>query len=165
MAMNHSHLLGDPFGFRKALDYSSRKDAVKQRLVGSTTNDLRLAVANFVWVVRRALLTHINPQSEEDAIVLWRLKSLKEVCQYCRKNSREGLLRQIEEVCSVACSLAGNVAKCQLEINKVIDATESVQRLSFRATKQDIYKKLKGITYLDKMPSGVAEVVADVMGL
>ena len=165
MINSRSHLLGDPFRFRQALDYLSRSAEVRQQLSKRDIFELDLAVKNFIWVLRRALLTLNSQCDEEVAAELWHLDSLTDFCQYCRRCPHKELLEHVESVCKIICAQMGCSLGFSQSIGKVIEEADCIQRIIWKCKSKDIYKKVKDVKYLDERPGRKAEVVEDVMTL
>ena len=163
--MKNSHLRGDPLGFQHALDYSKRKHEVLRLLSGFAENDYRLALKNLVWVWRRALIVMTKPQSAADAVPIWKLKTIPDVCEYCFKQGYgRDVVINLCESCKIIYAQIGS-RKYRVAIEDLVAKADAVQGMMYKDCKVDIYKKLKGYKFLDEKPQGTDEVVQDISEL
>lgn len=163
--MKNSHLRGDPFAFQQALDYSKRKHEVLRRLSGFTENDYQLALKNLVWVWRRALIVMKKPQSDADAVDIWKLKTIPDVCEYCLKQCYgRAVVINLCESCKIIYGQIGSM-KYQVAIEDLVAKADAVQGMIYEDYKVDIYKKLKEYKFLDEKPQGTDDVVQDISEL
>lgn len=161
---SRSHLAGDPFAFAYALNYCTRKKEVRKRLSAFTESDFQLALKNLIWVWRRALIVLQNPQTDADAVPIWRLKTIPDVCEYCLTHVLGRNITHLCRCCRIVHTQIGRSTYKEAIVNLIENADE-VQYMMYGERKVDIYKKLKNYKFLDEKPEGVEEPLEDIFKL